>query len=485
MTAQVRRVAAVMLVLFAALFLNLNWLQVIRANELANHPDNRRLLIQEYEIRRGTVIAGDQQVAFSEATEGTLKYQRRYEPPTRYAHLLGYYSIVYGRAGLEAALNEALVGAPAGLLAENLAELLGQRDPVGNTVRLTVDPATQSIAQEALGDRTGAVVVLDVASGAVLAHVSTPTYNPDRLSSHDTEDARAYWQELNEDPRRPLVDRARSDRYQPGSAFKIIVAATALERGLTPSTSFQDRASYTPPQTNRAITNFGPGPCAGGGTIDLMQSFVVSCNTVFAELGVELGADALVEQAERFGFNRRIPYTLSVAESVIPGDLDPPATAQSAIGARDVQATAMQMALVASAIANDGVMMRPHVVAEVLDPSGRRTRGADVRPWVEGSMTAQAVSRETAKALQELMVGVVNRGTGTAARIEGARVGGKTGTADPGEGLASHVWFVGFGSVEGRTVAISVVLPGAPEGATGGGVAAPLAREVLRVALRR
>ncbi len=484
MTTQVRRVATVMLVLFAALFANLNWLQVLRANELANHPDNRRLLVQEYEIRRGSIIAGDQQIAFSEATEGTLKYRRRYEPPTRYAHLLGYYSVVYGRAGLEAVLNETLIGTPAGLLAENLAQLLGQRDPVGNTVRLTIDPATQSVAQEALGGRPGAVVVLDASDGSVIAEVSTPAFDPNRLASHDTEEARAYWQRLNDDPARPLVDRTRIERFQPGSAFKVVVAAAALERGLTPGTSFQDRAEYTPPQTNRSISNFSPGPCAGGGTIDLTEALVVSCNTVFAELGVELGPDALVEQAERFGFNRRIPYVLPVSESVIPGDLDPPATAQSAIGARDVQATAMQMALVAAAISNGGVLMRPHVVAEVLDPSGRRIRGPDTGPWVDGPTTAQAMSEESAAALKEMMVEVVERGTGAAAQISGVRVGGKTGTADPGEGMPSHVWFIGFAETDGRRVAVAVVVPDAPAGSTGGRVAAPIARSVMETALR-
>lgn len=485
---QIRRLAAVTLVLFGALYVNLNVVQILRADDLVNHPNNRRVIIQEYGIERGPILAGDEPIADSVATEGDLKYRRRYEPARFAPHLLGYYSIVFGRDGLERVVNETLTGTPTDLLAQNLAELLGAADQVGNTVRTTIDPRVQRAASEALGDRIGAIVALDPRSGAVLAHVSSPEYDPNRLSSHDPADVRAYWEELRDDPDQPLADRAIARRFAPGSTFKVVVAAAALERGLSPSTAFEDGSSYTPPQTSRPIRNFGGGDCVSGGTITLAEALEVSCNVVFAKLGVELGAEALAEQAERFGFNRRLPYELPVAESVFPSDLDPPATAQSAIGGRDVQATALQMAVVAGAIANDGVVMRPHVVAEVLDPSGRHLRSADAGPWVSGRSSAQAVSERTARQLADLMVEVVEDGTGGRAAIDGVIVGGKTGTADTGRGTP-HAWFVGFAGERGRNgrvdpaVAVAVVLPSAGEGATGGRDAAPLARDVLLAAL--
>jgi penicillin-binding protein A len=489
MTTQVRRAGAFLLALFAALFINLNVIQVLLADDYANHPNNRRLLIDEYQIRRGSIIAGDQQIAYSEETDGTLKYLRRYDPPDLYSHLVGYYSLVYGRAGLEGRLNEQLIGTPTALLAENLADLLGQRDPVGNTVRLTVVPEVQQAAADALDGRPGAVVALDPSTGAVLAEYAYPTFDPNPLSSHDPEEIRAYWDEVSGDEREPMAARTRQRRYQPGSAMKVIVAAAALERGIDPDTSFEDSDGYTPPQTDRPIRNFGRGNCAGGGTITLEEAFEVSCNVVFAKLGVDIGDADLIDQAEAFGFNRDIPYLLPSVRSVIPDELDPPSTAQSAIGARDVQATPLNMAMVAAAIFNDGVLMRPYIVEEILDPSGRRVRGPDGGPWVETRHTAQAISQETADALETMMVRVVEEGTGTNAQISGAHVGGKTGTADPGEGMPSTVWFVGFASTgdgaDDRQVAVAVVVPGAEEDATGGGVAAPIAQRVMEAALGR
>lgn len=488
MTRAIRRTSLVVLLLFGALFVNLNIVQVLRADEFADHPANRRVIIREYSIERGPIIAGDERIATSVETEGDLEYLRRYRPPGFAPHLLGYYSIVYGRAGLERAMNEVLTGTPTDLLAQNLTELLGNGDPVGNAVRTTIVPAAQRAAQEALDGRVGAVIAMEPSSGAVLAHVSNPGYDPNTLSSHDPAEIRAYWERLQSDPQEPLADRAIQRRYQPGSTFKLIVTAAALERGLAPDTSFEDREAYTPPLTERAIRNYGGGDCTDGGTITLAEALIVSCNVVFAELGVELGDEAIVEQAQRFGFNRGIPYELPVVESVIPEELDPPSTAQSAIGGRDVQATVMQMALVAATIANDGIIMRPHAVAEVLDPSGRHLRGANVGPWVDGPMTARAISPETARILTDLMIAVVREGTGTRAQIDGAVVGGKTGTADPGEGPPT-VWFAGFAGREGEAgpidaqVAVAVVLPDAGEGATGGGDAAPIAREVMEAAV--
>lgn len=481
MTHQVRRVAAVMLLLFGALFVNLNLVQVVRSDELANHPANQRLILREYQIQRGPIVVGEQQLVHSEPTDDELKYLRVYEQPERYAHLTGYYSVVVKRSGLEAALNEQLTGTRTDVLAQNLAELLGKRDQRGNTVRLTVDPDVQAEADRALGDRVGAVVALHPRTGAVLASVSNPGYDPNELASHDRSAVNEAWQELLEAPGNPLLDRVTRETFPPGSTFKLVVTAAALDRGILPDTAFPDVRAYDVPQTTSDIRNYGGGLCAGGGTISLADALRVSCNTVFARLGVQLGGDELIGMAEQFGFNREIPYELPVARSVIPKELNPPQTAQSAIGQFSVRATPLQMAMIAAAIANDGTLQKPHVVAEILDPSGRPLRQADVAPWSEGSFSPQAVPPSVASTLRELLVDVVEAGTGRRAQVADVRVGGKTGTADvPGQ--TPTVWFVGFAEDE---VAVAVLLPDAGEGATGGGEAAPVARAVIEAALGR
>lgn len=481
MSRQIRRVATLMIVLFGAMFVNLNIIQLVRADDLAENPANRRLLIREYEIERGPIVAGDREIAYSEETEDDLKYLRRYAEPHLYSHLTGFYSFILGRSGLEAAMNDELRGTPTEVLAQNLAALLGGRDQLGNTVQVTIDPRVQQAARDALGDRVGAVVALEPTTGAVLASYSNPTYDPNLLTGHSGREILDNWAALQEAPGNPLLDRATRATYPPGSTFKVITAAAALEGGLEPGTALDDLATYAPPQTDRGIRNFSPGPCTSGSTISLADALRVSCNTAFAKLGVDLGPEALIATAERFGWNRTPPYILPTVRSQIPKELDPPATAQSAIGQRDVRVTPLQAAMVVAAIANEGRVMRPHVVSQVREAvSGRPLAGADTGVWSESRFDGQAVSPQTAQQLREMMVGVVTEGTGRQAAIEGVEVGGKTGTAQvPGE--SSTVWFLGFA---GDRVAVAVVLPDAGVDATGGGLAAPIARAVMQAALQ-
>ena len=478
MTRQIRRVAALMLVLFAVLFVNLNILQLIRADELANNPNNRRLLIREYEIQRGPIVAGDETIARSVVTEGALKYEREYPFPELYAHVTGYYSFVLARSGLEAVLNEQLNGTPTEVLAQNLAELIGDRDRQGNTVELTIDPDVQRAAAQALGNRVGAVVALDPGTGAVLAQVSHPSYDPNPLAAEDTTRILEAWEKYKSAENRPLLNRTIRELYFPGSAFKLVTAAAAIERGIPPSTAFEDEAAYQPP-VGRPVNNYQNGPCRDGSTITMVEAMVVSCNAVFARLGVELGDDALIQQAEAFGFNRIPPYELPPVRSQIVKEMDAAVAAQTGIGQRGVKATALQMAMVVQAIVNDGELMQPHVVRAIRDPSGRLLRGENIAPWDEGRFDAQAISPQTAQQLREMMVEVVQRGTGTAAEIPGVRVGGKTGTAQDESAETPHAWFVGY--AEDR-IAVAVVVPDAG-GEGGGAVAAPIAKAVMQAAL--
>ncbi len=480
MNRSIGRVGAALLVLFGALFVNLNVITLIQADDLATHPANRRLIVQEYGIARGPIVVGDEAIASSTPTDGELRYLRRYAAGPRYAHLTGYYSVVLQRSGLEAAYNEELTGRPTEVVAQNLGELLGGANRPGNAVQLTIDAQIQATAQEALGDREGAVVVLDAQTGAVLASYANPTYDPNPLSSHDRSQIRDAWDDLRARDDRPLIDRATDELYPPGSTFKLIVAAAALEAGTAPDALFPDEGVYDVPQTTADIGNFSGGTCSNSNEITLEQALQVSCNTVFARLGVELGDDALIGQAERFGFNRAVAYELGMTDSFIPSELDVPQTAQSAIGQRDVRATPMHLALIAASITNGGELRRPYVVANVRNPEGEIVEGPDEGPWSGAGGDGRPMSVRTAEQLREMMINAVRSGTGQAARIEGVEIGGKTGTAQTG--TTPVAWFVGFA---GRETAIAVMLPDAGEDATGGGVAAPIARRVLEVAVAR
>ncbi len=481
MNRSINRVTTVLLVLFGALFLNLNVITLIQADDLANHPANRRVIVREYELPRGPIVVGEEAIASSVPSDGELRFLRTYPEGTRYAHLTGYYSLVLHRSGLERSLNEQLTGRPTEVVAQNLGDLIGGANRPGNAVHLTIDGEVQRAAESALDGREGAVVVLNPRSGAVLASYANPTYDPNPLSSHDRTQIRDAWDELRDAEDQPLLDRATSELYAPGSAFKLIVAAAALERGAAPDTLFpDDEPVYDVPQTQADIGNFGGGTCVSEDEITLADALRVSCNTVFARLGVELGDDGLIDQAQRFGFNRDLPYDLSTATSRIPGELDVPATAQSSIGQRDVRVTPMHMAVIAASIANGGELLRPHVVANVVSPDGQVVRGPDDGPWSGVGGDARPISARTAEQLRQMMLDAVRTGTGQRAAIDGVEVGGKTGTAQAAEG--SVVWFVGFA---GDDIAIAVALPTTAEGATGGSVAAPIARQVLQVAVER
>ncbi len=481
MNRQIVRVGAVVFVLFGALFINLNIITLLQAEELANHPANRRVIIREYSIERGPIVVGEQAIARSERTEeGQFRYLRTYPEPELYAHLTGYYSIVLQRSGLERALNEDLTGRTTEVVAQNLGELLGGADRPGNAVELTVDPAVQEAARDALAGREGAVVAIDPSTGGVLASYANPTFDPNPLSSHDTAEINAAWAPLRDDPDRPLVDRATGELYPPGSAFKIVVAAAALEAGSDPARTFPNEVSYDVPQTTLDISNAGGARCGDGDEASLQTAFRRSCNTVFARLGVELGDAALADQAEAFGFNRTPPLELPVATGRIPTEQDIPAVAQSAIGQRDVQATVLQMAMLPATVVAGGQVLRPHLVDTVRDPDGRILRGADIGRWDVLPGNGRAISPRTAQQLRSLMVDAVTGpgATGSAAAIEGVEVGGKTGTAQTSPGAPPVAWFVGFA---GDEVAVAVAVPDADGG--GGAVAAPIAREVFRAAL--
>ena len=491
MSGSIRRVAMVMLVLFAALFMNLNYLQVVRADDLASNNANARKLVSEYESERGRILIGDgsqtRPIAESVETDGNLKFQRTYENGVLFAHVTGFSSPIFGRAQIEQAFDEALTGNAPEAFARNIADLLAGRERAGDAVHVTVREQVQEAAREALGDQEGAVVALEPDTGAILALWSSPSYNPNELASHEPDDVRAAWEQLQSNERQPLLSRSISEVYPPGSTFKLVTAAAALEQGISPDRTFPDPGRLDLPETTASIGNFGGSLCNGGQPLSLTQAMTVSCNTTFAQLGLDLGSQALADQAARFGFNTEWEFQLPrLVPSVVPSGQDAPSTAQSAIGQRDVRATPLQMAMVAAAIGNDGVLMTPRVVDRVEDTSGRVLR--EFRPQelrLPGQPNAQAVSHGTADALQAMMENVVASGSGTSAAISGVRVAGKTGTSQTAEDRPPTVWFVGFAPADDPAVAVAVVVPDSNAGteATGGRIAGPIASAVMQAAL--
>jgi len=478
MNTQIRRVGVVLMALFVALFLQLNYLQVIRADDYANDPRNTRTAVRDFSKARGQIITADGAVvARSTPTSGAFERQRQYPEKELFAHITGFFSFTFGASGIERRYNDQLAGRNLGIA--SLKDVLVDRTITGD-VYLTVPKGLQQLARDALGNKKGSVVALDASTGAVLALWSFPSYDPSALSAHDQKSVQSAWDLLNANPDRPMVARTYQRTFPPGSTFKVVTSAAALERRPDLVTKvYPSLKTLDLPTTNRDLPNFGGGTC-GGALPDLLR---VSCNTGFGQMGIDLGAEALVGEARDFGFDDRPPLDLTaVRPAAIPDveafERDIPALAQSAIGQRDVRATPLQMALVAAGVANGGVIMQPHVMGEVHDSDGNVVRRAEPGPW------KTATSPEVATQLRDLMVNVVERGTGTRAKVPGAVVGGKTGTAQT-EGDNAHAWFIAFGEANDRKVAVAVIVesqPGVSE-ATGGRVAAPIAQQVLKAAL--
>jgi peptidoglycan glycosyltransferase len=478
MNATIRRTAVALGVLILALMINANVLAVIQNDELRARDGNRRQIIDEYDQQRGSILVGRNAVAKSVPTDERLRYLRVYSQGQTYAPATGYYS-VYGATGIEKAEDELLAGSDDRLFVDRLTTLFSGQQQQGGTVVLTLDADAQRAAFEGLGGQEGAVVALDPRTGAILALASSPSFDPNLLASHDPTVVSDNYEELRKDPGDPLLNRSIQQVYPPGSLFKVVVTAAALSSGeYTPQTEIPGPAVLDLPETSATISNFDDSPCLDG-QVTLTEALALSCNTAFAKIGLDLGDDALRDQAEKFGFNERLDIPLAVAPSIYPSDLNAPQTAQSAIGQYDVRATAMQMAMVGAGVANDGVVMTPYLVAEERAPDLSTLSVTEPEPM------SRAVSSEVAGELSDMMVTVVSTGTGQSAKIPGVSVGGKTGTAQDGN-RPPHVWFMAFAAAEDPQVAVAVIVENGGrlgEAATGGAVAGPIAREVMEAVL--
>jgi len=477
---QIRRLGVSMVVLFAALFVQLNIVQVLRADQYERKPDNTRAVLRDYLRPRGQIVSADGSVlARSVEIEGEDERLREYPEHHLFGHVTGYFSLRYNKDGVERTYNDELAGRGSAPSVNNLIDLLLQDDH-SRDVHLTIHKSVQQAARDALGERVGAVVALDPRDGSVLALWSYPSYDPEAISQLDDRASERGWGLLNADPGRPLLPRTYRESYFPGSTFKVVTASAGLASGLvTPEEPvYPPGTEYTAPQTTHPIRNFGGSTC-GGSLFEIMR---VSCNIAFAQMGVDIGADALIGTARDFGFGERAPLDLpAIARSAIEDEAffeqNLPLLAQTAIG-QQVRATPLQMALVAAAIANRGVVPEPHVMSDIRDRDGEVVRRFTPKAW------RTAVSPQVAEVVAATMVEVAARGTATALAVPGVTTAGKTGTAQLGNGT-SHAWIIGFAPAEAPRVAIAVIVeaqPGASE-QTGGRVAAPIGRAVLEAAL--
>ncbi|MGQ0629961.1 MAG: peptidoglycan D,D-transpeptidase FtsI family protein [Sporichthyaceae bacterium] len=485
MNRPLRRVAAACGLLMVLLLLNLNFIQVIKADEYRTDPKNVRVLLEEYDRERGAILVANEAIASSTATDDRLKYLRVYSEPKKYAFATGYYSHIFGSTGIERAENSILAGTDDRLFVRRMIDLLTGESTQGGTVSLTLNPAAQEAAFRGLGGRRGAVVALEPATGRILALVSTPSFDPNELADHNGRSVSAAWDRLRDDEQTPMLNRALNQTYPPGSTFKLVTAAAALTSGRhTPTSPVPGPARLDLPLTTVDLPNYFQGTCSPGSKeTTITKALSRSCNTTFGALGLELGDDALRQQAEAFGFNANYEVPMGVAQSVFPSDINEPQTAQSAIGQFDVRATPLQMAMVAAGIANQGVVMAPYLVDEIRDPD------LDVLARSSPEEFSRAMRPQVAAQLAAMMAAVVSDGTGSNARIPGIAVAGKTGTAQVAEGENPHAWFVSFAPVSDPRIAVAVVLEngGSDRQIEVGGnlLAAPIARAVMQAVLGR
>lgn len=479
MDRSIRRLGGFMILLFCALFVQLNYIQVFRASDLNTRPGNNRPIDQSFAKPRGTIATADGVLlARSVKSDDRFQYQREYPEGELYAAMTGYFSYVYGATGLERAYNTELSGKTAKQQIKSVGDLFVDKDRTGN-LKLSVRSDIQQVAKQALGDFQGSVVALDPRSGEVLALYSNPSYDPNLIANHDVTDSQAAYNLLNAADGKPLLPKAYREIYPPGSTFKVVTGSTGVESGgVTPTEPvYPTVSSITVPGTSRPLRNFGGEPC--GGT--LFTILAKSCNTSFAQMGLDLGGDKMVAGAQGFGFNSTPPFDLPAVPSHFKTDFtrNQPALAQSSIGQNETAATPLQMALVAAGVANDGVIMEPHLVSEIRDGEGELVTKHDPTQW------KRATSPQTAETMREGMREVVRSGSATRLQIDGLDVGAKTGTAQfgPSEPLRSHAWVIAWAGLPGQPASIAVAVivenqDGASE-STGGRLAAPIAKQVI------
>lgn len=471
MNRQIRAVSLLAGLMFLALMVNLTGSAMFRQASLNNDPHNVRVRDAEFSQNRGNILVGSRPIATTTSSNGKFAYQRVYLSGPKYAPITGYYSYYYGRSMLEQTQNAQLTGTSDAQWLSRITGTLSGHKPEGGSITTTINAKAQDAAWNGLKGKKGAVVALDYTTGAVLAMASSPSYDPNELASHHLNDTTRAWKNLVADPSSPLSNRATREIYPPGSTFKLVTAAAALQNGYHPNSMVDSPENWILPGTRTPLTN---ETNCGGSRITLAHALDISCNTAFGKVGVSLGQDKIRDQAERFGFGKVVNSDVSSVASRFPQNLTDAQLAQSSIGQFDVAASPLQMAMVTAGIANDGKLMTPYLTAQV------RASNLQVVSEHHPKQMSQPMTKESAEQLKAMMVSVVNNGTGKRARINGTTVGGKTGTAQTVKGKAPYAWFVGWSDNPHVAVAVFIQsLDTAINEISGGRLAAPIARDVI------
>ena len=471
MNRQIRAVSLLAGLMFLALMVNLTGSAMFRQASLNNDPHNVRVRDAEFSQNRGNILVGSRPIATTTSSNGKFAYQRVYLSGPKYAPITGYYSYYYGRSMLEQTQNAQLTGTSDAQWLSRITGTLSGHKPEGGSITTTINAKAQDAAWNGLKGKKGAVVALDYTTGAVLAMASSPSYDPNELASHHLNDTTRAWKNLVADPSSPLTNRATREIYPPGSTFKLVTAAAALQNGYHPNSMVDSPENWILPGTRTPLTN---ETNCGGSRITLAHALDISCNTAFGKVGVSLGQDKIRDQAERFGFGKVVSSDVSSVASRFPQDLTDAQLAQSSIGQFNVAASPLQMAMVTAGIANGGKLMTPYLTAQV------RASNLQVVSEHHPKQMSQPMTKESAEQLKAMMASVVNNGTGKRARINGTTVGGKTGTAQTVKGKAPYAWFVGWS--DNPHVAVAVFIQSSDTAineVSGGRLAAPIARDVI------
>jgi len=484
MNKELRRVSIVVLLMFVALFGSSTVIQVFQQDNLKADGRNARTLYASFSAERGPILVGGEPIAVSVPVDDEYKYQRQYLNGPLYSAVTGYFTLNQGNTGIEGSLNDYLSGTANDQFLDQLNAIITGQNPKGAAVELTIDPAVQQAAWDALGNQKGAVVAIDPSTGAILAMVSKPAFDPTALATHDGAAFRAAYDSLIDDPDDPLINRTISgDLNPPGSTFKLVVATAALENGLTPDTEFPNPPTLTLPQSNATITNAEGGACGGGATASIATALRLSCNIPFAQLGLQLGYSKIAEQAREFGFGDdgiRVP--MRVEPSVYPPTASDAEQMLSSFGQASDRVSPLQMAMVSAAIANGGQLMKPTLVESISAPDLTELQGFSPEVY------STPMSAATAATMTQMMVNGVSNGAASNARINGVDVAGKTGTAENADGEPYTLWFTGFAPANDPRVAVAVVVEnggGLGQSGFGNRVAAPIARTVMEAVLSR
>lgn len=487
MNRTLKRAAMACLAMFALLMVNVNVLQAVRADDLQSDARNRRNFYERYAVERGRITAGGKVIAQSVETDSKeFRFIRKYPDAKLYAHVTGFFSPESADA-IEANENKLLDGSSPDLLLRRSIDLFTGESTKGANVDLTINPKAQKAAYDALrqSGKRGAIIALDPKTGGILAMVSLPTYDPTELSGTDKGKVFSRYDELAKDKSQPLLNRTIAQTYPPGSTFKVVTTAAFLEADSSrgPDTTVPAPQRLTLPNTSTTLPNYGGSAC-GSGQVALVYALEKSCNTPFAQIGMDLGYNAMNEQTEKFGMGDQVAVPMSVAKSDFGPEEDKAALAMASIGQRSNRMTPLQMAMIAAGIANDGTVMKPYLVNKITDAKGDTVEAAQ-----PDELKTDAVSPETAGKLRDMMVSVVSNGTANLAQVPGVQVAGKTGTAETADGQPPHAWFISFAPADDPKVALAVIVESGAANvgaeATGGHTAAPIAKAVLEAVLNK